>query len=936
MGTSIDNYNQTYFMSFRSPKAFHFFLVLILTWSYLSLSVQAQETDPWPGFRNTPANTGATTNLGPPFPDPLWRFNTTGFTYSSPAVTENAIYIASESELIALDLEGNELWAVPLTDSEANIEGVEISGIVSSPVVSNSGIIYVGSLDNHLYAINPDGTIRWREDMFDQVFGSPVIGPDDIIYAASRSGLVLAINAEQTIQWTQLYSTEFFSSPALGPDGLLYIGGTDNALYALDTNNLGAFEWSTGPIIQEEIVSSPTVFNGVVYVGATDNNFYAFNASSGAPVWAQPFQGSDVFVSSPAIGVDNGAVYTASFDGTVYAINRANGTLRWSYDTGELIAASPAIDGNGHIFITTLEGTLFVLADAGSQATVRWTYALGAPAWASPAIGNGNALYVAASGSQTTPGRLIAIGPSEYEVDLVPGTPIAGEDLSVTIRLAGTQTGANVTFFYRSAGETTYNSLPITASGTINGSDITGEGFEYYIEGPQGSFPSRSPQSRPATRPVFVQRIASGLDIIPRRYKMVSIPFDLSDTSISSVLDEFGPYSPASWRLLRWNGIDYVEYPNFEESFTPGTAFFLITSSDSTFSIENATSVNTSEPFSIELPPGWSQVGNPFGFPVAWNNVIRNTALVNSIAFYNGIEMIQDPEAVNELLPWNGYFVYNADTENTAIQIQPIPAAGNVPGKRPDQSPRLQLIASLDGTDLQDSQNWIGFHPEATGGRDGIDVREAPPFGEEYIRLSLGSMEEPLALAYNPLTQQGSEWSLYLSASTTEALTQSQEISLSFVKNDQFPEDFELALIDEDHGFAQRISSGAASIQWDASREVRSLKLIAGTQEYINSRIQSIPLAPETFLLEQNFPNPFQQQTAIRYQINRRSDVSLVVYNTLGQEIQTLVQSVQSPGTFEAIWDGKDTQGRTAPSGIYFYRLLADDLQATGRMTLIR
>ena len=927
-------------MAFRSPNAFHLLLVLIFTWFVPVSFALAQDNDPW-SFRNNRANTGVSTFSGPFFPDRQWTFNTSGFTYSSPAVTDNAIYIASENELIALDLEGNELWSVLLNDGSATVEGVEITGFVSTPAISSSGVIYVGSLDHNLYAINPDGTVIGTYDTSDQIFSSPVIGPDGRVFVASTSGFILELDPGLPIgpdnprRW--FFSTEFYSTPALSPDGILYIGGTDGQIYALDTNNSFSSPAGWNPFFaQDDIISSPALFNGVLYVGSSNNQFYAINASSGAPIWGQPFTGNDVFVSSPAIGETNGAVYAGSFDGSVYAINRATGLQRWTFDTGELLASSPTVDNNGFIFVTTLGGTLYVLQDAGSQALVRWTYALGASAWASPSIGPGNnTVYIAASGSQTTPGRLFALGPSQYEVDLNPGLPIAGQALDVSIRLAGTQTGANVTFFYRSAGEPVFKSTTITGSGIIPGTDITGEGFEYYIEGPQGTFPSQSPASQPATRPVFVQQITSGLEIFPRLYKMVSIPFEMEDPSILSVLNDFGPYDPAVWRLLRWNGVDYNEYPDLDDTFTPGTAFFLITSSDTTFAIQNATSVNTSEPYSIELTPGWNQIGNPFGFPVLLSNVIRNTSLVSSFAYFNGVEMLQNPEVVNTLLPWEGYFVFNSGTENTAIQVQPVTASNSAGKQSTHSAARLQVIASLGESDLRDTQNWVGFHHEASDGRDHVDVLEAPPFGEEYIRLSIGSAQTPLALEYKPLTQQGNEWSLYVTASTERELSNGDEILLSFAKNDQFPEDFELALIDEDHGFAQRITDASARIQWDQARDMRSLRLLTGTGEYINSRIQSIPMAPEAYSLEQNFPNPFRQQTSIRYQISKRSDVSLVVYNALGQEIKTLVRSTQSPGSFEAMWDGKDTQGQRAPSGIYFYRLLADDFQATGRMTLI-
>jgi len=74
--------------------------------------------------------------------------------------------------------------------------------------------------------------------------------------------------------------------------------------------------------------------------------------------------------------------------------------------------------------------------------------------------------------------------------------------------------------------------------------------------------------------------------------------------------------------------------------------------------------------------------------------------------------------------------------------------------------------------------------------------------------------------------------------------------------------------------------------------------------------------APRGFLLEQNYPNPFNPSTKIQYQVSTRDVVSLKVFNSLGQEVATLVDRVHEPGTYAATWDA----GRAA-SGAYFYRL---------------
>lgn len=88
---------------------------------------------------------------------------------------------------------------------------------------------------------------------------------------------------------------------------------------------------------------------------------------------------------------------------------------------------------------------------------------------------------------------------------------------------------------------------------------------------------------------------------------------------------------------------------------------------------------------------------------------------------------------------------------------------------------------------------------------------------------------------------------------------------------------------------------------------------------------------PLRFTLEQNFPNPFNPTTEIRYQISNASDVTLKVYNVLGQEVATLVSEKKSPGKYTVNFDGSNIT-----SGVYFYRLTAGKFVSTKRMVLIR
>jgi subtilisin family serine protease len=96
------------------------------------------------------------------------------------------------------------------------------------------------------------------------------------------------------------------------------------------------------------------------------------------------------------------------------------------------------------------------------------------------------------------------------------------------------------------------------------------------------------------------------------------------------------------------------------------------------------------------------------------------------------------------------------------------------------------------------------------------------------------------------------------------------------------------------------------------------------------------PNLPSAFELQQNFPNPFNPETMISYTLQRANQVSVAVYNLLGQQIATLVDERQNAGTFSIHWDGRDYDGRPVASGVYFYRLKAGDITQTKKMILLK
>jgi WD40 repeat protein len=93
---------------------------------------------------------------------------------------------------------------------------------------------------------------------------------------------------------------------------------------------------------------------------------------------------------------------------------------------------------------------------------------------------------------------------------------------------------------------------------------------------------------------------------------------------------------------------------------------------------------------------------------------------------------------------------------------------------------------------------------------------------------------------------------------------------------------------------------------------------------------------PENFLLVQNYPNPFNPQTTIEFQISKPCDVTLEIFNMLGQKVAELVNEHKDSGYYAVVWNGKDDNGTDVANGIYFYRIKAGEFSDVKKMVLLR
>ena len=96
------------------------------------------------------------------------------------------------------------------------------------------------------------------------------------------------------------------------------------------------------------------------------------------------------------------------------------------------------------------------------------------------------------------------------------------------------------------------------------------------------------------------------------------------------------------------------------------------------------------------------------------------------------------------------------------------------------------------------------------------------------------------------------------------------------------------------------------------------------------------PLLPSATKLFNNYPNPFNPETTISFNLAEQGFVTIEVFNIRGQKVKTVVKDAFVPGHHSVVWDGTDRKGNPVSSGMYFYRMNSQDHFSTKKMLLLK
>jgi outer membrane protein assembly factor BamB/subtilisin family serine protease len=901
-----------------------------------------------------------------------WKFQTGGDVYSSPAIDlDGTIYVGStDYYLYAINPDGTEKWKFPT--------GFYVN---SSPTVGFDRTIYVGARDNYLYAINPNGTMKWRFPG-GWVIYSPAIGSDGTVYFGSVDDYLYAINSDSmglaNSTWPKFHHDNQNTGRVLAePDiavtppsydyGNVKVGKyTDNTfvvknegtvLLSVSSTTLvgddvsefsiqsGGGSFDLNPNETRDVVvrfepqsfgdkkatlrfisndpnenqfdvtlsgtamllmwkfqtgytvsSSPAVGSDeTIYVGSYDNYLYAINPD-GTQKWK--FQTGGGVYSSPAVGSD-GTIYVGSNDYYLYAIN-PEGTLKWKFQTGNGVYSSPSIDSDGTIYVGSNDYYLYAINPDG---TMKWEFQTGWGVSFSPAIGSDGTIYVMSGDN------LYAINPDgtmKWEFQ-------TGWGVSPAI---GSAIGSDGTIYVGSVDKYLYAINPdgtmrwkFQTGGDVCSSPAIGSDETIYV----GSYDKYLYAINPDGTQKWKFQTGDGVCSSPAIGSDGTIYVGSNDYYLYAI----NPNGTQEWKFqtgfyvfsspaIGLDGTIYVGSYDYNLYAINSESFGLADSNWPKFHHDRQ---NTGR-VSGEIPLYGDVTGD--------GSVTALDAAVVLQACVGLVTLTPEQEERADVSGENGVTAYDASLILRYVVglIEKFPVEGDL------------------ATPANNRQNYtlsIGKVSTRANERIVIPISIDDAKGILSGKLSLTYNAEYL----NPIDVRIRN-RVFPKNSVSKYNVRDGVLEISFANSEELRDE-----VGQDGNYP------LLSVEFEARNiSTRTIPLTL-SEAYLNERLNTrkvdgwVKFIPETNALLPNFPNPFNPDTWIPYQLTESATVVIRIYNVSGQLVRLLDIGYRQAGFYidkmdAAYWDGRNESGERVASGVYFYQLEAGKFSSVRKMTIIK
>ena len=509
----------------------------------------------------------------------------------------------------------------------------------------------------------------------------------------------------------------------------------------------------------------------------------------------------------------------------------------------------------------------------------------------------------------------------------------------------------DATLFYRAGWDTVYTHTIMRKdtseasnnyTAEIPAEDITWKGVNFYIRAEDERENVRNSETLSVQISFGAGKLSTNIKnsffetgFPEDSWRMISIPADIDENRVEQVfMEALGKIEVKNWTIWSYNG--GTKNGGFIEptSLSPGKSYWLIqhVNKAAEFELGSGSSKDQSG-FTYEFDPGWNMIGNPYPFTTTLE--LNDTLFSGPTTYGWSLEGWSDE---TEIRPWGGYAVFNNSDSIETVTLKPVansPALSRSIELPPDG---WQLNLSAYGETYADPNNAIG---RLSGSLEEYDFRDnpEPPYLGGHVSVVMPRDGWKNNISHfssdiRSLDEVNGLWDIQLRVKDEKG-----PVLISFLMDGVFPVEHDIVLVNmltREITSIEETPSITFEQNWN-NLPFYPFKIIAGTPEYVSSMTQEIlSQLPEKFSLYQNYPNPFNPTTTIRFDIPEPSHISLKVYNLMGQEVRTLTNEWLPTGSHRLIWNGTDQRGIPVSTGVYIYRLQAQNFQKTRKMVLLK
>jgi outer membrane protein assembly factor BamB len=335
----------------------------------------------WPIFRGDAEQNGVSPAKLPGQLTVKWQVKTGEGVPGTAAVVGGVVYVGSlDKNLYAIDLASGQVkWKATL-------------GPIKSPVGVKDGAVYVGDEDGKFHCVDAaTGQKRWSFEAEGEITSGANFAGDTVLFG-SHDQTLYCLGRDGKERWRFKTDGPVYGSPAVVGDRT-FVAGCDSALHVLDVAtgkevanvDLGGQSGATAAVRGDQL-----------YVGTMTNQVLAIDWKKAQTVWSfEAARHKQPFYASAA--VTDELVVVGSRDKRVYALDRKTGRQAWDYTTGNRVDGSPVV-ANGRVYVGSLDGNLYVL-DLAKGTEAQPPIKLDGPVSGSPAVVDGSVVVGTEAGT---------------------------------------------------------------------------------------------------------------------------------------------------------------------------------------------------------------------------------------------------------------------------------------------------------------------------------------------------------------------------------------------------------------------------------------------------------------------------------------------------------------------------------------------------------